>query len=157
MATQLDVYWGIQGFHTEARMWLERGLTAAPSDAPERVGALRLDAWYALLQGDLETGVLRLVAAKELVDVTGDEVQAAFITHVQGMAALFLSDEPQARDLFGQALAVFRAHQVTHAELYAAFMHGLATAVSGAVADGTALLKDTINRTIELGEVFWRS
>jgi non-specific serine/threonine protein kinase len=157
MVTHLDLYWGIRGAHTEARLWVSRAVPAASARAPQWVAALRLGGWFALIQGDIEGGVKQLVKAGELVEETGDKVQGAWVTLTWGMAALFTGNEARSRDLFGEALAVFTAHQVPLGRLYAAFAYGLATAVSGDVDKGRALLRETIAECEELGEIFWRS
>ncbi|WP_228769993.1 ATP-binding protein [Actinokineospora alba] len=157
MITRVDLYWGIRGALTEARLWLERADAAAPPRAPERVAAYRLDGWFALLQGDTEGGVAQLVKAGDLVAETGDEVQDAHVTLVWGMAALFTGNEARSRDLFAQALTAFDAHQERIGGLYASFTFGLATAVSGEVDQGRSRLRKTIAECEEIGEIFWRS
>jgi non-specific serine/threonine protein kinase len=154
MATNISPYWGIRGFHTEVKMWLDRMLAVASPDAPERVAGLRLYGMNALLQGDAETAGQRLTAAGELVE---DEVEAAYITIVWGMIALFSSDWPTARDLLTKALKTFRAHGEINGELTAAYLGGLAIAVSGQVEEGRTLLRETIAACEKIGEIFYHS
>src|SRR5205823_1384935 len=104
MATQLDDYWGIRGLHTEARHWLDQTLPTAPHLAPERCSALRMNGWFAMLQGELERGQTLLTEAAELAEQLGDEAEGAYVTHATAMAALFTGDMERAAELFSQAL-----------------------------------------------------
>ncbi|RZS44889.1 non-specific serine/threonine protein kinase [Herbihabitans rhizosphaerae] len=157
MANQLDVYWTVRGFLSEARLWLNRMLVTVPPDTPERVFAQRLMAWCALLQGDIEAGTAALETGTELADRVGDEVSTAYVTVGWGLANLFTHKESLARDQFAEALAVFREHGVAHGEGYAGFLHGLATAVTGDVETGRALIDERIQAGEAIGENFWRS
>ena len=157
MANQLDVYWTVRGFLSEARLWLDRMLLTAPPDTPERVFAQRLLSWCALLQGDIEAGVAALETGSALAERVGDEVSTAYVTVGWGLANLFTYREAEAREQFADALAVFRRHGAVHGEGYAGFLHGLATAVTGDVDTGRALIRERIAAGEALGENFWRS
>ncbi len=157
MATQIDDYWGIRGFHTEARHWLDHTLSATPEGTPERASALRMDGWFALLQGDLERGQTLLIEAAELTERLPYEVERAYVTQAFAMAALFVGDMEQAVTLFSEALAGFRAEGVVRGELFTRYILGLTLGVKGEVERGLAMLDDLLDRTTELGEVFWRS
>ncbi|WP_324187072.1 ATP-binding protein [Actinokineospora alba] len=157
MATRVDDYWGIRGFHTEARLWLDRALAAAAPDAPQRVAALRMSGWFALLQGDIPTGIDRLTQAGELVAATGDPVQEAYLAHAWGMAALFSGDLTKAAEAFARVLPTFREHGELRGELFTLFIYGYTLGLAGDPAAGRTMLQEAIDRSTAIGESFWRA
>ncbi len=156
MATQLDDYWGIRGLHTEARHWLDQMLPTAPP-SHERVAALRMDGWFALLQGDLEPGQRLLAEATQLAEERGDEEETAYLIHGRGMVALFTGELAQATALFTDALARFRAANVRRGEFFTLFILGLTVGVSGERDRGLAVLTECLDMCAGIADVFWRS
>ncbi|SDD37735.1 ATP-binding protein [Actinokineospora iranica] len=157
MATRLDDYWGIRGFHTEARLWLDRALAAAAPDAPERAAALRMSGWFALLQDDVQVGVSRLAEAGELLAASADPVQEAYLAHAWGMAALFSGDLAKAAETFAEVLSAFRAHGELRGELFTLFIYGYTLGVGGDPGAGRAMLREAVDTSSATGETFWRA
>ncbi|SDD37819.1 Predicted ATPase [Actinokineospora iranica] len=157
MANQLDVYWTVRGFLSEARIWLGRLGALAPSGSPERVLAQRLIAWCALLQGDIDSGVAALEVGRELAEQISDPVSTAYVDVGWALANLFTHRETLGREQLARAFAVFRAHRVPHGEGYAGFLHGLAAAVDGDVDEGRRLVRERVEAGEAAGEIFWRS
>lgn len=157
MATRMGQYWGIRGLHGEARHWLDLTLSAANAPRRERARALRLNGWFALLQGDVEAASPRLDEATDLARHYGDEVEFAHLDHIRGMAALFQGHLGTADGLIDAALTRFRHHEVLDGELFALFGLGLARGLHGHHDAGIALLERCVEETTRLGEVFWRS
>jgi non-specific serine/threonine protein kinase len=155
MATRIDDYWGIRGFHTEARIWLDRALAIAPPDAPERAAGLRMGGWFALLQGDIDAGVARLTEAGELAARLGDDVQAAYVAHAWGMAALFTGDVPQSITLFEGALAAFKARNELRGIMFGTFIYGYAVGMAGDAERAREILTANVEHSRKLGESFW--
>ncbi|WP_418960160.1 ATP-binding protein [Streptomyces tritici] len=156
MATGIDEYWSIRGLNTEARYWLDRALAAAPAPSRERVSALCLDAWYALLQSDAASARPLLDEAEALLGTVGGRGQAAFVAHVRGMAALFAGELDRAAELLGAALDGFRAGR-PRGELFALSMLGLSEGLRGDRARGLARIEECLDRAAERGEAYWRS
>ncbi|GAA2747291.1 ATP-binding protein [Kitasatospora cinereorecta] len=156
MATEIDEYWSIRGINTEARYWLDRALAASPEPSRERVSALCLNAWYALLQGDTKAALPLLAEAEELIDAVGGGGRAAFVAQVRGMAALFSGDLDRAAVLLGEALDTFREGR-PRGELFALSMLGLAEGLRGERARGLAHLEECLTLAGRRGEVYWRS
>lgn len=157
MATQLDDYWTLRGFHTEARHWLDSMLSATGDQHPERVSALRMSGWFALIQGDMSTGTGLLREAGELAAVLGCTTEAAYVLHATGIAAFFEGDLDTAIVRFEDALAQFHAQQVLRGELFSLFCLGLSAGLVGERARGLAVLRECIEVSTELEEVYWRS
>lgn len=157
MVSQLDDYWGIRGFDTEGRHWVERLRHDAPRTAPGYISALRMSGWFALLQGDYAPGLALLAEAAELVAQTHDAVEGAYLTHAQGMAAAFTGELDQAQPLLEESLIGFRAARVRRGELFTLFVLGLTLGVKGERDRGLALLDECIAETVRLGDEYWRS
>ncbi|MEU8530215.1 LuxR C-terminal-related transcriptional regulator [Streptomyces sp. NPDC048629] len=156
MATAVDEYWSIRGLNTEARYWLDQALAAAPEAGRERISALCLNAWYALLQSDPASALPQLDEAEALVESAGGPGQAAFVAHVRGMAALFAGDVDRAAELLDRALAGFRAGR-PRGELFALSMLGLAEGLRGERVRGLARIEECLALAQERGEAYWRS
>jgi DNA-binding CsgD family transcriptional regulator len=157
IAIRLDDYWGILGLHTEARHWLDGALAAAPEPTAERVSALRMSGWFALLQGDEEQGRRLLDAAAALAEETGDRPEAAYVQHAYGMAALFSGDLDTAQVLMDRALQGFRHAKVLRGELFSLFIGALAHGGNGQPQRGLAMIDECLELSNRHQEVFWRS
>jgi predicted ATPase/DNA-binding NarL/FixJ family response regulator len=157
MATLLDDYWGIRGFHTEARHWLDNGLAAAPDATGERVSALRLAGWYAALQGDIDVGKPLLLEAEELAERLDHVAEGGYVTHSWGMAALFIGDLDHALVLLRDALVRFRAAGVRHGEMFALFSLSLTLGQRGDRKGAMDLIDRSLTITAGTGEMFWRA
>ncbi|MEU8619066.1 LuxR C-terminal-related transcriptional regulator [Streptomyces sp. NPDC048623] len=156
MATGIDEYWSIRGLNTEARYWLDQALAAAPEPGRERISALCLNAWYALLQSDAASAQPLLDEAEALIAPAGGPGQAAFVAHVRGMAALFAGDLDRAAALLDTALAGFRAGR-PRGELFALSMLGLTEGLRGDRARGLGHIEEGLALAQERGEEYWRS
>ncbi|GAA0520768.1 LuxR family transcriptional regulator [Saccharopolyspora subtropica] len=157
MSTDLWHYWVIRGLNAEARHWLDEALALTPRGLPERVRALRVDAWFALLQGDLDAALPLLDQAAELAAQRGDEVEKAHLALVRGMAAFFADDSPHAVGLLEDSLSRFGKHGDRDGELFALFALGLVKGLTGEHETGLALLSECIRLGEEAGELAWRS
>ncbi|MEU8783903.1 LuxR C-terminal-related transcriptional regulator [Streptomyces sp. NPDC048637] len=157
MAVNIDELWSIRGINSEARHWLDQALAAAPEPTHERVSALCLNAWYALLQGDFDAVAPMLAEASELGKRLGGAGQAAFVTLVQGMVALFTGELEGAASLLGDALSGFRAAHSARGELFALNMFGLTLGLRGERERSVAHINECIAKASQRGETFWRS
>ncbi|MCI2424121.1 LuxR C-terminal-related transcriptional regulator [Saccharopolyspora sp. K220] len=157
MAVRLVDYWTLRGYLTEGRMWLDRLLSHMPGPSRERLSGLVLNAWFTIHQGDLSTAQAYLAEAAELTDEVGNEEQNGYLAHVSGMAALVSADLNRAVGLFGEACEQFRNSQLLRGELFSLFMYGLTVGHNGEPERGRALLDTCIDKTIQVGDIFWRS
>nr|WP_228046308.1 LuxR C-terminal-related transcriptional regulator [Saccharopolyspora sp. HNM0983] len=157
MTIDLGQYWGIRGLNGEARHWLDAALTIAPSDAVERVGALRVNAWFALLQGDLAKARPLLEQATVLATQRADEIERTKLAVVRGLVSMFVGEPQQGVSVLEEALAKARKFELRTAEMFALFALGLLRNQLGDPQAGRDLLGECIRITGELGEQFWRS
>lgn len=157
MAVRMDDYWGIRGFHTEARHWLDNVLAAAPEPTSARAASLRMHGWFALLQGDLDSGTTLLTEATELAERIGDDVELAYVKHCWGNAAMFTGQLDDAVRLMEEALPLFRAAGVVRGVLFDLFVLGLTLGMNGQRERALAVLDECLLATNEVGEEFWWS
>ncbi len=155
MVSQIHEYWSVRGFHTEARYWLDRMLPAVPEPVPERLSGLRLDAWFALMQGEAADELFR--EAVTLAERLGERSEAAHLADAPGMVALVRGDLDRAEKRFTDALSLFRAARNVRGEVHALFHLGLAVGLKDERERGIALLSESVAKTTEYGDVYWRS
>ncbi|MFH0518644.1 LuxR C-terminal-related transcriptional regulator [Streptomyces sp. M41] len=156
IANHLDDYWDL-AFQTEARHWLDQALAAASEATPERVTGLRLNAWYALLQGDFEAAFGQTAEATELADRLGCTVESSYLTLTRGIVTMMCGDLETATLLFGGALTGFRDGHHLRGEIFALYLLGLAIGSSGDSERGMALVDESIALSTACGEVRWRA
>ncbi|MFJ2008567.1 ATP-binding protein [Streptomyces chartreusis] len=157
MVTWTEDYWTIRGFLTEARHWLDQALAAAPAPTRERTRAVCVDGWYALLQGDVDAGMLLLAEATALSEQHNYVVEGARVTHVKGMAALFSGELENARLLFERVLSTFRAAGESRGELFTLFMFGHTLSLKGERNPALELLDECLALASHYGDLFFRS
>lgn len=157
MATRLSPYWAIRGLNREARHWIEQTLPGTPDDASERVPALRVSAWFALLEGDAEAADPALDEASQLAAEQGDPIEEAYLSHTRGMAALLNGQLETAGPLLDRALRTFVEHDSLVGELFARFGLGLVRGLGADPDAGVALLERSVEITAGRGELFWRA
>ena len=156
-AIHLVDYWTLRGYLTEGRMWLDRLLPAVAQESRERLSGLVLNGWFALHQGDSETAKRCLAEAAELAGTVGNVEQTAYLAHVSGMSAMITADLGRASRLFDEAYRLFRDAGILRGELFALFMYGLTVGLHGQPDKGRALLDTCIDKTVRIGDIFWRS
>ncbi|RRO16017.1 LuxR family transcriptional regulator [Saccharopolyspora rhizosphaerae] len=156
LVTDLWQYWGIRGLNTEARHWLDEVLDNTSRDLPERVKAMRVSAWFALLQGDLDKALPTLERATVLATQRGDEVERAYLALLHGLVAFFQQDQERGAELAGGALERFRKHGELAGELWSLHALGLIKGV-GDPDEGMRLLAECVQLSTEHGELYWRS
>lgn len=157
MAVQLHEYWSVRGFHTEARYWLDRLLPAVPEATPERLSALRLDGWFALMQGDVDAVQAFHGEAAELAQQLGAVAESAHLAHARGMCSLVADDFDGAETLFREALSLFRTAEDRRGESLTLFHLGVTMGINGKRERGLAALAEAVATSMRFGEVYWRS
>ncbi|MFC7345069.1 helix-turn-helix transcriptional regulator [Saccharopolyspora griseoalba] len=157
LVTNLWVYWGIRGLNTEARHWLDEVLESTSHDLPEHVRALRVSAWFALLQGDVDRVLPTLERATLIASRRGDSTEMAYLALVSGLASFFADDPQRAVEKITGALDQFRQQQVVPGELWSLHALGLIKGLTGEQEAGLKLLSECIQLCTEHGELYWRS
>ena len=108
LATALRYHWCGGGHLAEGRQWLDLALAAAPEPSRERVVALSVAGWIAMLQGRRGDCTAHLDACDELADRVGDPRGHAYTALWRGSCALFDGDIARAIALFEDSA---RAHE----------------------------------------------
>ncbi|HWE89976.1 MAG TPA: LuxR C-terminal-related transcriptional regulator [Pseudonocardiaceae bacterium] len=149
-------FWALLGMAREAQSWVDRALPHVPRDIRE-YGLVR---WAiglaALVRNDLAVAAARLTEAGEFAERTGDEVLAAQVKQIWGMACVFGGDYPQAVSLLNAGLPTLRAHHMLEGELMSRWMLGLAQGLAEDPESARATLGDGLARSEERGEIYFR-
>ncbi|MFH0518642.1 ATP-binding protein [Streptomyces sp. M41] len=156
MASHLDNYWSF-AFHSEARHWFEQALAATSDITPERVTVLRLNSWYALLQGDYEAGIGPMFDAADLAEKLGLAIENAYFKLNQAMMALFCGDLETAALIGDDCLSRFRNEEDIRGEIFSLYQLGLAVGAGGESVRGLAILDECHALCARIGDVFWRA
>ncbi|MGH3859994.1 ATP-binding protein [Actinokineospora sp.] len=156
MATDVKEYWVMRGLLTEGRMWCARLIGVAPGDTEPRAAAGWVDAFLALIQGDIPAYEASLAEAAEVADRIGDESARAYVDHIHAYHALMGNDGERAAELFHRASTAFQEMGDLSGELWSKFNYGLAVSLTGDLDTGRTVMRDCVERYTELGEVSWR-
>lgn len=156
MATQLEDFWGVRGLQTEVRHWLDKTLPASPQPSPERAAALRMNGWFAVLQGDIDTAMPQLREASILADELDLDVERGNLQQAAGLAALFSGDVPKAVAQHHEALSHFLGTSL-RGELFCKFTLGLGQGVAEGTEPALATLRDCVAQAESYGDKDWRA
>ncbi|MDG4859970.1 tetratricopeptide repeat protein [Streptomyces sp. T-3] len=104
LAGTLWFYWVGCGLLGDGRYWLDRALVHAREPGPERLKALWVNGYVAILQGDSGTAVEMLTDCRAQALRTGDDTAYAYSTHRLGCAALMRDDHRVAQGYFEASL-----------------------------------------------------
>ncbi|WP_327353213.1 ATP-binding protein [Streptomyces sp. NBC_01304] len=104
LAGTLWFYWVGCGLLGDGRYWLDRALVHARGPGPERLKALWVNGYVAILQGDSATAVEMLTDCRAQALRTGDDTAYAYSTHRLGCAALMRDDHRVAQRYFEASL-----------------------------------------------------
>jgi non-specific serine/threonine protein kinase len=96
IAASLWIHWITCGLLREGRRWLDRLLLADAEPTAERVAAMWVNGYLALIAGEIPTGLDQLDLCIELARQLGDQAGLAHATHVRGLARLLRDDVPEA-------------------------------------------------------------
>ncbi|MBC6449398.1 ATP-binding protein [Actinokineospora xionganensis] len=155
MVTEIRDYWLIRGL-TEGRIWAGRLLAVAVPDTSEWAGAAWVEAFLALVQGDMDAYAARLAEASEVAERIDDASARAYVDHVRGYAALMANEGEQSAELFRKASNAFIAHGDLSGELWSTFNYGLAMSLAGDLETGRTVMRACADRCASLGEAVFR-
>ncbi|GAB3961280.1 LuxR family transcriptional regulator [Actinoallomurus acanthiterrae] len=114
VAADLRSYWLVTGFLGEGRRVLDRALAMDTRPTGARAAALWVDAWLALMQGDLDAARPLLKESGDLAEKVRDEVAGAWAAQLSGYAAMGAGELEQAESMYREA---FPHHRATGDEL----------------------------------------
>ena len=146
----------MEGRYHQGRQWFDQLLGRPPGHRETRVLALRAAAWWAAMQGDVESATAVLEEAQALATHMGKEAEA-LISQTAGLVALWLGDTATAEHLLEAAKRGFTA-LTNQAELAMtrttlAVVHALIGDIEGTLEDHRACLA----LTEPVGEIWLRS
>lgn len=152
----LEPYWLARGMLGEARHWLERLLDHTETNSAMRSRALRLDAWFATLQGNTADAASQLREAERFASQTDDALAVAYSAQTSAMFSVFQRDLGEGLTRLQDALARFRAVSDLLGEVSTLFLLGMTAELSGAAQSASEWLQECIELTERCGECQWR-
>ncbi|MFE3188483.1 LuxR C-terminal-related transcriptional regulator [Nocardia sp. NPDC059240] len=157
LVTGSEPYWEVFGLLPEARHWLSRLLELVERDAPERCRALRLDAWFATMQGDFEAAEIALDLAEKLAAELDDPLATAYVQQTTGMLDALRGGELSGISLLADALDRFRGAHDTAGEVSTLLLLGMTAEFAGAKEEAVDWLDRCLAITESKGESHWRA
>lgn len=153
-AAALQWFWIAGGNLGEGRLWLDQALTAAAAHEPSRAhsDALLVDAFLALLQGELSSAGKRLDEADKFASTTPDVRLSAYIAQLRGMSALFAGELAEARKHYETALASHVEHGDDSRALAMLFQLAVVCVFTGDHDTATSLCERSLDLSAEFGE-----
>jgi len=109
MAANLWFYWIGGGQLREGRYWLDRALAADTEPCRQRAGALAVNGFVIVFQGDVDAAVAMLEHSRDLARQLGDENTTTRATLALCVALFHHGDLPRAAALLHHAAAGFEA------------------------------------------------
>ncbi|MFE3000920.1 ATP-binding protein [Nocardia sp. NPDC059246] len=152
-----EPYWEAFGLLPEARHWLSRLLSLTESASPERCRALRLDAWFAMMQGDLTAAGEQLAAAEKLTPELDDTSAITYVRQTVGMMDTLRGEEVAGISQLEDALAQFRSTGDTAGEVSTLLLLGMSAEFFGEKEDAVEWLDSCRAITEGRGETHWRA
>ncbi|MEV4616079.1 LuxR C-terminal-related transcriptional regulator [Kitasatospora sp. NPDC049258] len=157
MIANSSQYWVALSAQSEARQWLQRLLAVAGDAGAARTKAMGVQAFFALIQGNITEAWPLLAALRERAERLNDEEQIAWETHYRGMAMGYENPGPAAIAVVEEALALHRARDdlaaVAHTQITLAIMASLVGDIDRAL----AVSRDVVSLTESWGESYVRS
>jgi predicted ATPase/DNA-binding CsgD family transcriptional regulator len=138
LATQLWTYWVSSAAYAEGRYWIDKGLDLLPEPTGLRALALRLTAWFGVMQGEHDWPLDRLTESLDIARDLADPVLEAFAHQYLGLVHMYRGDKA-AFGWYQTATEKFAAlgPELTPRTLY--YQHGYLHALHGDPQGGLAL------------------
>ncbi|GAA1939053.1 ATP-binding protein [Kitasatospora viridis] len=145
-------YWIASGALGEGRQWLARLLAVAGDGGAARTRAMGLDAWFAVLQGNLTEAEPLLVAHAERAGRLGDEAEAAWALQYRGAAMGFADEGFESIAVFAEAAARHRAAGDLSGLTSALFKQSFGESMVGEAGRALALSREAVAVAAAAGE-----
>jgi predicted ATPase len=143
LATTLWSTWLCRSRYTEARHWLQRGLSLVPDPVPERAEALWQYAYLLTNQGESPGSLPLLAESAKLMQQADDTVGHGRVQRTLATAAMFMGETERAHRCFTEArelLAGRRSDLVLLHVLYG-YLHVAMDDHAGAMAESDEVLR----------------
>jgi DNA-binding CsgD family transcriptional regulator/tetratricopeptide (TPR) repeat protein len=150
----LQLFWGIRGYESEGRRWLERSLDASEQvRAAVRAKALIGAGRAASFQDDFVQSEALCREGLALYRELGDRQGSAVALSVWGYAATMKSKYAEARSLLEEALALFREVGDTGGSVSVLYLLATVLFYQGEYARAHGLLEESLLRSKGAGDV----
>lgn len=157
----LEPFWITGGLVSEARRWVDLALAEAPQgDVPSLAVALRVGAWFALIQVDIDAaqaivGGLHLLVGQ--MEGDPDVATTAQSDLAEGLLASWVGETSRGLELIERAIAGLTELGELSSRSFAIVVSGMLSAFTGDAQRGRATLERCVALTEPRGELYMRS
>jgi predicted ATPase len=148
LASSLRYHWILGGNLNDGRRWLDKLLNSPLLSTSRRGQALWVSTWVALMQGDRDGALHKLVECEALAAVANDDDLTAHATQWRGLLDFVTGNISGSVAHYERSIELHKARGDTASVLHSLFMLAAAKAYSSEL--GEALL--TCERAIELSQ-----
>lgn len=154
LAAALQWFWIAGGNLGEGRLWMDQALTAAARQEPSgaHADAMWVDAFLALLQGDLSSAEKRLDEADKFASSTLAPRLSGYIAQLRGMSALFAGELDKARAHYEAAMASHVEHGDDAGALAMLFQLAVVCVFTGDHDTAASLCERSLRLSADFGE-----
>ncbi|MEB3980786.1 LuxR C-terminal-related transcriptional regulator [Mycobacterium sp. 663a-19] len=154
LAAALQWYWIAGGSLGEGRRWLGQALAIADprQPRPAHAAAMWVDAYLALLRGELAAAGAQLDEAERLAGVVDAPDLPSYLAQLRGMAALFSGDLNKAKKCYECALAGHEERGDTVAVVSMLFQLAVVCLFTGGHDHAAALCERSLRLSARYGE-----
>jgi len=154
LAAALQWYWIAGGSLGEGRRWLGQVLAAADPHQPRpaNAAAMWVDAYLALLRGELAAARAQLDEAERLAGMVDAPELPGYLAQLRGMAALFGGELDQAKKCYESALASHEERGDAPAVVSMLFQLAVVCLLTGEHDQAAALCERSLRLSARYGE-----
>lgn len=158
-AAALQWFWIAGGNLGEGRLWLGQALAASAGDEPcyARTNATWVDAYLALLRGELAAARARLDEAEDLASTIDAAALLGYIAQLRGMAALFAGELAEARTYYERAIASHEERDDNAGAVAMLFQLAVVCLFTGEHDMATSLCERSLHLSARFGERWAKS
>jgi len=157
LVSDLEGFWVATGIVSEARRWLDLALAHGSGDVVDRAVAIRVAAWFALVQVDHEAAGAKVELARRLADESDDETVHAQLLLGEGLLAAWQDDHAAGVESITRSLALLERLGDRTTQTFGLVVVGMLRGFTGALDEAAVPLRQCVAIAEPEGEIYMRS
>jgi len=157
MISDLEGFWVATGIVSECRRWLDLALVHGSGDVVDRAVAVRVAAWFALVQVDHEAAEAKIELARRLADESEDETVQAQLLLGEGLLAAWQNDHAAGVESITRSLDVFERLGDRTTLAFGLVVLGMLRGFTAALDEAAVPLRHCVGIAEPVGEIYMRS
>ncbi|MFI5621914.1 ATP-binding protein [Nocardioides sp. NPDC051685] len=160
--SSLEGFWLAAGLVREARLWFERVLPLVSDDdrgqAPVwRIAAIRVAAWFALIQVDMVTAARLVDDMERLARGSDDDATVAHVLMARGLLVAWEGDAARGQSLIEQSVELHRRVGNMADLAFGMVIDGMLLGFDGEVEHACQVQSEVVALTEQRGELYYHS